>query len=200
MTSSKSISPKKIVVFASGSGSNAENIIRYFQGSGTAEVTAVMSNKPSAKVLDRAQKLNVTALYFDRDAFYNSNEVLHILEDTNPDLIVLAGFLWLFPSSILERFPNKVINLHPALLPKFGGKGMFGSNVHKAVLENNEKETGITIHYVNEKYDDGQIIFQKAFPISSEETLTSLTEKIHELEHRHFPKVIENLLESSAID
>lgn len=200
MTSSKSISPKKIVVFASGSGSNAENIIRYFQGSGTAEVTAVMSNKPSAKVLDRAQKLNVTALYFDRDAFYNSNEVLHILEDTNPDLIVLAGFLWLFPSSILERFPNKVINLHPALLPKFGGKGMFGSNVHKAVLENNEKETGITIHYVNEKYDDGQIIFQKAFPVSTEETLTSLTEKIHELEHRHFPKVIENLLESSAID
>ena len=200
MTASKSISPKKIVVFASGSGSNAENIIRYFQDSGTAEVASVMSNKPSAKVLSRAQKLNVTALYFDRDAFYNTNEVLHLLEDTNPDLIVLAGFLWLFPTSILKRFPNKVINLHPALLPKFGGKGMFGDNVHKAVLANKEKETGITIHYVNEKYDDGQIIFQKAFPISSEETLTSLTEKIHELEHSHFPKVIENLLESPTID
>jgi phosphoribosylglycinamide formyltransferase-1 len=200
LTASKSISPKKIIVFASGSGSNAENIIRYFKASGTAEVAAVMSNKPLAKVLNRAQKLNVTALHFDRDAFYNTNDVLHILEDINPDLIVLAGFLWLFPSSILERFPNKVINLHPALLPKFGGKGMFGDNVHQAVLDNKEKETGITIHYVNKKYDDGQIIFQKAFPISSEETLTSLTKKIHELEHCHFPKVIENLLESSTID
>ncbi len=200
MSSSKNIFPKKIVVFASGSGSNAENIIRYFHDSGAAEVVSVMSNKPNAKVLERAKKLNVTALYFDRAAFYNSNEVLHILEDVNPDLIVLAGFLWLFPSTILEKFPNKVINLHPALLPKFGGKGMFGSNVHQAVLDNKEKETGITIHYVNEKYDDGQIIFQKAFPISSEETLTSLTEKIHELEHRHFPEVIENLLEVSTID
>lgn len=200
MSSSKNIFPKKIVVFASGSGSNAENIIRYFHDSGAAEVVSVMSNKPNAKVLERAKKLNVTALYFDRAAFYNSNEVLHILEDVNPDLIVLAGFLWLFPSTILEKFPNKVINLHPALLPKFGGKGMFGSNVHQAVLDNKEKETGITIHYVNEKYDDGQIIFQKAFPISSKETLTSLTEKIHELEHRHFPEVIENLLEVSTID
>ncbi|CAM4220538.1 phosphoribosylglycinamide formyltransferase [Gillisia hiemivivida] len=200
MSPSKRIFSKKIVVFASGSGSNAENIIRYFKDSGTAEVVSVLSNKPSARVLDRAQKLNVKALYFDRDAFYNTNDVLHILEDTNPDLIVLAGFLWLFPSSILEKFPNKVINLHPALLPKYGGKGMFGNNVHQAVLDNKEKETGITIHYVNEKYDDGQIIFQKAFSISSTETLTSLTEKIHELEHRHFPKVIENLLESSTID
>ncbi len=200
MSSSKRTSPKKIIVFASGSGSNAENIIHYFRDSGTAEVVSVMCNKPSAKVLERAQKLNVTALYFDRTAFYNTNDVLHILEDTNPDLIVLAGFLWLFPSSILEKFPNKVINLHPALLPKFGGKGMFGNNVHKAVLDNKEKETGITIHYVNEKYDDGQIIFQKSFPISSGETITSLTEKIHELEHRHFPRVIEKLLESSTID
>jgi len=194
------INPKKIVVFASGSGSNAENIIRYFNNSGTAEVVSVLSNKRSAPVLEKAHKLNVTPLYFDRDAFYNTNEVLHILEDTNPDLIVLAGFLWLFPANIIQNFPNKVINLHPALLPRYGGKGMFGSNVHKAVLANNEKETGITIHYVNEKYDDGQIIFQKAFPISSNETLTSLTEKIHELEHRHFPKVIEDLLESSSID
>jgi phosphoribosylglycinamide formyltransferase-1 len=200
LSPSKRIFSNKIVVFASGSGSNAENIIRYFKDSGTTEVVSVLSNKPSARVLDRAQKLNVKALYFDRDAFYNTNDVLHILEDTNPDLIVLAGFLWLFPSSILEKFPNKVINLHPALLPKYGGKGMFGNNVHQAVLDNKEKETGITIHYVNEKYDDGQIIFQKAFPISSTETLTSLTEKIHELEHRHFPKVIENLLESSTID
>jgi len=200
LSPSKGIFPKKIVVFASGSGSNAENIISYFHDSGTAEVVAIMSNKPNAKVLDRAKKLNVTALYFDRDAFYNTNDVLHVLEDVSPDLIVLAGFLWLFPTSILEKFPNKVINLHPALLPKYGGKGMFGDNVHSAVLDNKEQETGITIHYVNEKYDDGQIIFQKSFPISTGETLTSLSEKIHELEHRHFPKVIANLLEVSTID
>ncbi len=200
MSASKGISPKKIIVFASGSGSNAENFIHYFRKSGTAEVVSVMSNKPNAMVLDRAKKLNVTSLYFDRDAFYNSNDVLHILEDANPDLIVLAGFLWLFPTAILEKFPNKVINLHPALLPKFGGKGMFGDNVHQAVLDNKEKETGISIHYVNAKYDDGQIIFQKSFPISSEETITSLAEKIHELEYRHFPEVIENLLESTTID
>ncbi|RKS55306.1 formyltetrahydrofolate-dependent phosphoribosylglycinamide formyltransferase [Gillisia mitskevichiae] len=200
MSSQKRIIPKKIVVFASGSGSNAENIIRYFKDSNIAEVVCVLSNKSSAKVLDRAQKLNVTALYFDRDAFYKTNDVLHILEDTKPDLIVLAGFLWLFPSAIIAKFPNKVINLHPALLPKYGGKGMFGENVHRAVLDNKEIETGITIHYVNEKYDDGQIIFQKGFPISSTETLTSLTEKIHELEHRHFPKVIEKLLEAPTID
>lgn len=200
MSSQKSISPKKIVVFASGSGSNAENIIRYFKKSSSAEVVSVMSNKRTAKVLERAHKLNVKALYFDRDAFYNTNEILHILEDTNPDLIVLAGFLWLFPTSILKSFPNKVINLHPALLPEYGGKGMFGEHVHKAVLENKEKETGITIHYVNEKYDDGQIIFQKAFPLTTNENLESLTQKIHELEHRHFPKVIENLLETSTID
>ncbi len=200
MSSSKRIFPKKIIVFASGSGSNAENIISYFHSSSTAEVVSVMSNKPSAGVLERAKKLNVTALYFDRDAFYNSNDVLHILEDVDPDLIVLAGFLWLFPTSILEKFPSKVINLHPALLPKFGGKGMYGNNVHQAVLDNKEKETGITIHYVNEKYDDGQIIFQKSFPISSGETITSLAEKIHELEYRHFPEVIETLLEESTID
>lgn len=200
MSSLKSIIPKKIVVFASGSGSNAENIIRYFQDSETVKVASVFSNKPSAKVLDRAQKLNVTALYFDRDAFYNTNEVLHILEDIKPDLIVLAGFLWLFPTTILKKFEKKVINLHPALLPKYGGKGMFGSNVHQAVLENKEKETGITIHFVNEKYDDGQVIFQKSFPISPEETLTSLTAKIHDLEHRHFPEVIENLLENQHLD
>lgn len=200
MSSLKSIIPKKIVVFASGSGSNAENIIRYFQDSETVKVASVFSNKPSAKVLDRAQKLNVTALYFDRDAFYNTNEVLHILEDIKPDLIVLAGFLWLFPTTILKKFEKKVINLHPALLPKYGGKGMFGSNVHQAVLENKEKETGITIHFVNEKYDDGQVIFQKSFSISPEETLTSLTAKIHDLEHRHFPEVIENLLENQHLD
>jgi len=192
---SKSKSPKKIIVFASGSGTNAENIIRYFQDSEFAEVSLVLSNNQTAKVLERAHKLNVIALHFDKTAFYNTNDVLHILEDTQPDLIVLAGFLWLFPKKILEKFPKKVINLHPALLPKFGGKGMYGKHVHQAVLDSNEKETGITIHYVNENYDEGQVIFQKAFPVEPKDTVKSIAEKIHELEYRHFPKVIEDLLE-----
>ncbi len=200
MSQSKSKSLKKIVVFASGSGTNAENIIRYFKDSEKAEVSLVLSNNQTAKVLERAHKLNVIALHFDRTAFYNTNEVLHILEDTQPDLIVLAGFLWLFPTSILQKFPKKVINLHPALLPKFGGKGMYGNNVHQAVLDEDEKETGITIHYVNEKYDEGQVIFQKAIPVSANDTVKSIAEKIHELEYRHFPKVIENLLESTSLD
>lgn len=195
MSLSKSKFPKKIIVFASGSGTNAENIIKYFKDSATAEVSLVLSNNQSAQVLERAHKLNVIALHFDKTAFYNTNDVLHILEDTQPDLIVLAGFLWLFPNKILEKFPNKVINLHPALLPKFGGKGMYGNNVHQAILENKEKETGITIHYVNENYDEGQVIFQTAFPVDSQDTVESIAEKIHELEYRHFPKVIEDLLE-----
>ena len=200
MSPSNSKSPKKIVVFASGSGTNTENIIRYFQDSEDIEVSLVLSNKQTAKVLERAHKLNVIALHFDRTAFYTTHDVLHILEDTNPDLIVLAGFLWLFPNNILEKFPKKVINLHPALLPKFGGKGMFGDKVHQAVLEEKEKETGITIHYVNEKYDEGQVIFQKAIPVSANDTVQSLAEKIHELEYRHFPKVIADLLESNSLD
>lgn len=195
MSLSRSKFPKKIIVFASGSGTNAENIIKYFKDSATAEVSLVLSNNKSAKVLERAHKLNVIALHFDKTAFYNTNDVLHILEDTQPDLIVLAGFLWLFPNKILEKFPNKVINLHPALLPKFGGKGMYGNNVHQAILENKEKETGITIHYVDENYDEGQVIFQTAFPVDSQDTVESIAEKIHELEYRHFPKVIEDLLE-----
>ena len=191
--------PKKIVLFASGSGTNAENIIRYFKNSDLAEVTAVLSNKPTAQVLKRAHDLNVKALCFDREAFYETNDVLHILEDIDPDIIVLAGFLWLFPSKILKKFPNRVINLHPALLPKYGGKGMFGEQVHKSVIENKEKDTGITIHYVNENYDDGKIIFQTSIPVNPNETPTGLAEKIHELEYRHFPKVIENILKTPPV-
>jgi len=196
----KHIPPKKIVLFASGSGTNAENIIRYFKNSDLAEVIAVLSNKPTAKALTRAHDLNVKALCFDREAFYETNEVLHILEDINPDIIVLAGFLWLFPSKILKKFPNRVINLHPALLPKYGGKGMFGEQVHKSVIENKEKNTGITIHYVNENYDDGQIIFQTSIPVSPNETPSGLARKIHELEYLHFPKVIENILKTPPIE
>ena len=136
------------------------------------------------------------SLHFDRDAFYNTQEVHHVLKDMNPDLIVLAGFLWLFPEKILNSFPNKVINLHPALLPKFGGKGMFGEAVHKAVIENKEKETGITIHYVNSKYDEGNIIFQDSFEVSPAMTHQDVAEKIHELEYKHLPRIIENILKT----
>jgi len=196
----KTISPKKIVVFASGSGTNAENIIRNFQNSKVARVVAVFSNKPSAKVLVRAHNLKIKSLCFDRESFYKSNEVLNILKDMNPDLIVLAGFLWLFPSKILKAFPGKVINLHPALLPNFGGAGMYGERVHKAVIDQKHQETGITIHYVNENYDEGQTIFQTSIPVASNDTPKSLAEKIHELEYRHFPEVIKNLLENKAND
>lgn len=193
-------SPKKIVVFASGSGTNAENIILNFQNSDVARVVAVFSNKLSAKVLVRAHNLKIKSLCFDRESFYKTNEVLNILKDINPDLIVLAGFLWLFPSKILKAFPGKVINLHPALLPNFGGTGMYGDHIHQAVIDQKQKETGITIHYVNENYDEGQTIFQTSIPVAPDDTPASLAEKIHKLEYRHFPQVIKHLLEKQAID
>ncbi len=185
---------KRIVIFASGSGSNAENIINYFKVNNLAEVTHVFSNKLNAKVLQRAAKHQIKALHFDRESFYDTNEVLHIIKDANPDLIVLAGFLWKFPDNIIEAYPNKVINIHPALLPKYGGKGMYGKHVHKAVVTNKEKETGITIHYVNEHYDEGGIIFQASTSLSLLDTPDDVAAKVHELEYAHFPKVIENLL------
>lgn len=194
MLTSRKSPKKKIVIFASGSGTNAENIIKYFKGSEKAEVVSVFSNKKNAKVLKRAHEHDVKALYFDRDALYNSHEVLNLLKDMKPDLIVLAGFLWIFPVSILKEFPNKVINLHPALLPKYGGKGMYGMNVHKAVLENKEAETGISIHFVNEKYDEGEIIFQATTPVDPNDSAEDVAQKIHQLEYANFPKVIENLL------
>lgn len=182
------------MIFASGSGTNAENIIKYFKKSDTARVVAVFSNNRNAKVLRRAHEHEVKALLFDRDALYETNDVLNVLKDIDPDLIILAGFLWLFPKKILDSFPDKVINLHPALLPKFGGKGMYGEAVHKAVVEQKETRTGITIHYVNPKYDEGNIIFQKSFPVLPDMNHLDIAEKIHELEYQHLPVVIENLL------
>lgn len=189
---------KKIVVFASGSGTNAENIIKYFQKQPDASVVAVFSNKRSAKVLKRAHDLNVKALYFDRDALYNSYDVLHILEDINPDLIVLAGFMWIFPTDILKRFPNRIINIHPALLPKYGGKGMYGMHVHEAIIQNKEKESGISIHYVNENYDEGEVIFQAKTEISEEDTPDTLAQKIHKLEYKHFPEILQQILQKKS--
>ena len=185
---------KRIVIFASGSGTNAENIIKHFQGNGLAKVIHVLSNKKDAKVLEKAERLGVVNSSFSKNDLLESKDIYNLMLDLNPDLIVLAGFLLKFPEDIISAFPNKIINVHPALLPKYGGKGMYGSNVHKAVVANNEAESGITIHYVNEHYDEGNIIFQANTKIDSLDTFEDVAAKIHLLEQKHFPLVIEQLL------
>lgn len=185
---------KRIVILASGNGTNAENIIRHFQKTSFAEVVLVLSNNKNAKVLEKAENLNVKTEYFSKDQLISEEGILKTLQEINADLIVLAGFLLKFPHSIIKEFSNKVVNIHPALLPKYGGKGMYGRFVHEEVLKNNETETGITIHYVNENYDEGAIIFQKSVSLSPEDTPTTVAEKIHILEQEWFPKVIEEIL------
>lgn len=184
---------KKIILFASGSGSNAEEIINYFKKNGHAEVVAIFSNKKEAFVLERAKKFQIETVVFSKTTL-NDGFVLEKIEKYQPDLIVLAGFLLKFPESILKKFPN-VVNIHPALLPKYGGKGMYGNYVHEAVLANKEKETGITIHYVNENYDEGAFIFQKAIAIADCQTAEEIAQRVHQLEHRYFPEIIDSLLE-----
>ena len=185
---------KRVVIFASGSGSNAENLIKFFHNSDNASVIQVLTNNPHAKVIDRCKNLNVSALSFNRIAFSKSEDVLNILKASQPDLIVLAGFLWKFPEFILNQFPNKVINIHPALLPKHGGKGMYGMHIHQAVVTNKDAETGITIHYVNENYDEGAIIFQAKCNVLPTDSAEDVAGKIHLLEMEHFPNVVNRLL------
>ena len=184
---------KRIVVFASGSGSNAENIINFFKRTKTAKVTHVLCNNKDAKVFERCKKLDVKCLHFTKDDFFSSTKVINILKDT-ADFIVLAGFLWKIPTNIIQAFPEKIINIHPALLPKYGGKGMYGMHVHKAVKENNETETGITIHYVNENYDEGAIIFQAKTTLTADDSVEKIAEKIHILEQQYFPRIIESVI------
>jgi phosphoribosylglycinamide formyltransferase-1 len=186
------IKMKKIVLFASGNGSNAEAIIRYFENQSIATVVAVFSNKPEAKVLERAKNHGIPSFVFTKTQLQETY-VLDQLQLLQPDLIVLAGFLLQFPTTILKVFPN-VINIHPALLPKYGGKGMYGMHVHQAVLDHKEIETGITIHYVNEQYDEGEFIFQKAVNIEACKTAEAIAQKVHELEHQYFPEVIGKLI------
>ena len=187
---------KRIAIFASGTGTNALNIIRYFKASSIGEVVLVLSNKRHAKVLEKAENEDIKSLYFNKSDLYESGRVLDLLESHEVDLIVLAGFLLMFPSHILQEYPGKVINIHPALLPKYGGKGMYGRYVHEAVITNGEEESGITIHFVNEQYDEGTIIFQASTSVSPDDTPETLAEKIHQLEYEHFPKVVESLLEA----
>jgi phosphoribosylglycinamide formyltransferase-1 len=185
---------KRIVIFASGSGSNAENIISFFSEKSQAEVVAVLTNKSAAVVLERCDRLGVPGFYFNKPAFRESDAVLRLLKGLDTDLIVLAGFLWKVPTHLIEAFPNKIINIHPALLPKYGGKGMYGDRVHQAVKDNKETETGITIHYVNENYDEGAIIFQAKTKVEASDTPESIAQKVHQLEYEHFPQVIEKVL------
>ena len=187
---------KNIVIFASGAGTNAENIIRYFSNEKKAKVVLVLSNKPQAKVLERAAALGVDVFFFDRRQFYETEEVLFILQRRNTDLIVLAGFLWLVPARIIEEYKGRIVNIHPALLPGFGGRGMFGERVHKAVLDARSTESGITIHYVNEHYDSGDIIFQARCPVLPGDDVDSLAARVHALEYEHYPAVISGIIDT----
>lgn len=184
---------KKIVIFASGSGTNAENIIKHFKSTSTGTVVSVFTNNPNAKVIERSKNFQIPTEIFSKEELY-SGKVLQKLVAIAPDLIVLAGFLLKFPKNIVESYPNAIINIHPALLPNYGGKGMYGMNVHRAIVENKEKETGITIHYVNENYDEGAFIFQKNVSIINCKTPEEIAVKIHALEMEYFPKVLEQLL------
>lgn len=189
---------KRIAIFASGSGTNTQNIIEHFHSGEFAAVVLVLTNKKDAKVLDRAKALEVPAIAFTRDELRAEDGVLQMLAAAQPDLIVLAGFLWKFPEHILQHYPNKVINIHPALLPKYGGKGMYGHHVHQTVVDNKESHTGITIHYVNEHYDEGAIIFQAQVDLTNEDTPETVAAKVHGLEYEHFPRVIKEILSEST--
>ena len=184
---------KKLAVFASGNGTNAEKIFRFFQSHKKAEVSLLCCNKKDAFVLERAKKFNLPTLVFNRSQFYDSSMVTDRLQKEGIDLVVLAGFMWLIPSSMVARYPQKIINIHPALLPKYGGKGLYGMHVHRAVKEAGESESGITIHYVNECYDEGTIIAQFACELNPTDSPADIAQKVQKLEHKNYPKVIENL-------
>ncbi len=185
---------KKIAIFASGSGSNAENIANYFKDNNNLEISLVLTNKADAYVLERVKKLNIPSVIFNRQQFTKTNEIVTLLQEHQIDLVVLAGFLWLIPENLIQAFPNKIVNIHPALLPNYGGKGMYGMNVHNAVVKNKESKTGITIHYVNERYDEGESIFQAECEVLPTDTPEEVAQKVHTLEYEHFPKVIDRIL------
>lgn len=190
---------KRIAIFASGSGSNAQKILEYFKDNKIAEVSIILSNNPDAYVLQRADNFETPTHVFDREDFYNTDSVVDLLKNLQIDFVVLAGFLWLIPSNLLNAFPSKIINIHPALLPAYGGKGMYGDRVHKAVLDAQEEESGITIHYVNENFDEGKIIHQSKFKIERGDTVELIRFKGQQLEHQFYPKIIENIIKESTI-
>jgi len=185
---------RNIAIFASGSGTNAENIIRYFSNRNTAQVSLILSNRREAYVFKRAAALNIRSVFFDRKELYVTDKVLRYLSFYKIDFIVLAGFLWLIPDNILTAYEKRIINIHPALLPRHGGKGMYGDIVHESVIASREKVSGITIHYVNGKYDQGDIIFQAECSVEPSDTPESLASRVHALEYEHYPRVVEELV------
>jgi len=185
---------KNIAIFASGSGTNAENIIKYFSNRNSAKVILVFSNKHKAYVLKRAEAHNIKTVFFEYDDLYVTGRVLDTLLFYEIDFIVLAGFLWFVPDDILTRYERRIINIHPALLPMYGGKGMYGEKVHEAVIRNRDAESGITIHYVNQFYDEGEIIFQAHCAVDPSDTPETLAEKVHALEYKYYPEIIEDLI------
>ncbi len=189
---------KKIAIFASGTGSNAKKIIEYFRENPHIQVSFIVSNKKDAPVLDIARENDIETLVLNRREFYHTKQLLQHLHERDIDFIVLAGFLWLLPEYLVRAFDKKMVNIHPALLPKYGGKGMYGRHVHEAVQAAGERETGITIHYVNERYDEGDIIFQAKCGLEPNDTSKEIAKKVQALEHKHYAPVIEKLLMESG--
>lgn len=185
---------KRIAIFASGSGSNAQKIMEHFHKHPDAEVVIVLSNNPNAYVIQRADNFEIPSHVFDRFDFFQTDNVVKLLRSMEIDLVVLAGFLWLIPENLLKAYPNQIINIHPALLPKYGGKGMYGDKVHRAVLDNGEAESGITIHFVNENFDEGEVIHQSRFKIDKADDIEMIKFKGQQHEHLHYPRIIESLL------
>jgi phosphoribosylglycinamide formyltransferase-1 len=185
-----------ITIFASGAGSNASRIIDYFKNSTLARVCLVICNKPGAGVIGIAEKEGIPVLIIEKERFFKGDGYLPEIRQSGTNLIVLAGFLWKIPQALIDAYPRRIINIHPALLPKYGGRGMYGQYVHESVLNAGEMESGITIHFVDEHYDNGDILFQTACPVLDTDSPESLANRIHQLEHLHYPLVIDNLLKS----
>ncbi len=190
---------QRIAIFASGSGSNAQKIMEHFHASKKVAIALVVCNKPGAGVVTIADQHNIPVLIIEKERFSSGDSYINELKEHQIDFIVLAGFLWKIPLALIQAYPNHIINIHPALLPNYGGKGMYGQKVHQAVIDNKEKESGITIHYVDEQYDNGKTLLQAICPVLKDDTATSLAQRIQLLEHEHYPKVIEKLLTQQEI-
>lgn len=190
---------KRIAIFSSGSGSNAQKLMERFKKHPDAEVTIILTNNPDAYVIQRADNFEVPIHIFDKREFFHSDKISHLLKNLQVDLIVLAGFLWLVPENLLRSFPNQIINIHPALLPKFGGKGMYSDHLHQAVIKARENESGISIHFVNELFNDGEVIYQSRFKINQDDTAEIIKFKSQQLEHLHYPRIVEQLLQKMKL-
>ncbi len=189
--------PVKLAILGSGNGTNAQQIGEYFAGRDDVEVACIIYNRRDAYIAERARRLGIESRYFGRADFYENHAVLRYLREKQADWLILAGFLWLVPQELLEAYPGRIINIHPALLPKYGGKGMYGHHVHEAVVAAHEHESGITIHLVDEHYDRGTTLFQARCSVTSDDTADTLAAKIHLLEKEHFPRVIDETIKAA---